>query len=449
MKKVLCGTDFSENGARAVTAAGAIARRTGGTVILAHATDEPETWPSPARKNGRFPDSQRKKLDQEVARLAGLGVSASGRLLRGPWADDALLDAALTEEADLVVVSATGKSVHGRFRLGSVSERIAEAAPRPTLVVHSAAPFESWAAETRPLRIFVAFDFKAVSDAALRWTRDFAAAGGCEIVVGHVHGPVSAGGRRSPDGMKYVSRSRRTLERDVTLRAESILGKDVARIRIAPASSRPDLPLIEMARKEQADLLVVGTHQRHGLGRIGHPSVSRGLLRLAGANLVCVPACAALPGPSLRPSRVLVATDLSGRGTSLIPYACGVVGPGGVVRLIHVVEPVRAPNPLIGGQLEQQTPTRGERRIMLAEIDRRLSALVPLDVAGRGVDVEVAVIESQKVPEAIRQEAERFGAELICIGSRSQGLGGAVLSPVANTLLRGRRPVLVVREPVP
>ena len=65
-------------------------------------------------------------------------------------------------------------------------------------------------------------------------------------------------------------------------------------MRAAPTWSRYAESLAETAEEVQADLLVVGTHQWHGLKRVSHRSISRGVLRHAPMNVACVPAARAV-----------------------------------------------------------------------------------------------------------------------------------------------------------
>jgi Universal stress protein family len=102
----------------------------------------------------------------------------------------------------------------------------------------------------------------------------------------------------------------------------------------------------------------------------------------------------------------------------------GAVSPGGLVRLLHVLEP------------SSLLPTRSIQ--VVAQAEERLRAQVPADAVARGIQTEVAVIEESDVAQAIRQEAERFGAHLVCIGSHSRsGLAKAILGELPR-MLRGR-----------
>ena len=82
----------------------------------------------------------------------------------------------------------------------------------------------------------------------------------------------------------------RILESEVSEKVGALLGEGVARVRVEPSIGRADARLVEMAREEQSDLVVTGTHQRHGLSRVPHPSISRGVLRDAPMSVVCIPA---------------------------------------------------------------------------------------------------------------------------------------------------------------
>ncbi|MFY0575499.1 universal stress protein [Cystobacter fuscus] len=90
--------------------------------------------------------------------------------------------------------------------------------------------------------------------------------------------------------------------------------------------------LVALAAEEKVDLLVVGSHQRRALGKLG--SVSHHALRLAAMSVVSVPLAGAARGsevavPTLR--SVLVATDFSEAANRAIPYAFSLLPVGGTV----------------------------------------------------------------------------------------------------------------------
>ena len=93
-------------------------------------------------------------------------------------------------------------------------------------------------------------------------------------------------------------------------------------------------------------------------------------------------------------------------------------------------------------------------RSQIKMIEKQLRALVPAGAEARWLTTKVEVVESRHCSTAICQAAERFGADLICIGSHGRtGLSKAILGSVAQDVMAGsQRPVLVVevmsvREP--
>jgi nucleotide-binding universal stress UspA family protein len=439
--KIVLGTDFSEAARVAGVAAAALARAWGDTLAIAHVFDDSVTRGLPQDVRETIAASMSDFLHSEAVRLGSEGLKVEEHILSGA-PEQALANLASQSKTRLVIVSSLGRRPEG-WLLGSVAERTADINPLPTLVVRSSAPFEAWARQERPLKIFAAFDFTGAAEAALRWIKCLTAAGPCEIVVGYLDWPLGEARRLGiTDQLLFTHNGpqvQRILERELTERVGDLLGEGVARVRVEPNVGRADVRLVEIASEEQADLLVAGTHHRHGLGRVAHPSISRGVLRYAPMSVACIPAARVekLERQSVPLRRVLAATDLSDDGSSAIPYAYGAVSTGGTVRLLHVLEPSR-----LG-------PDRSIQ--VVADAEERLRAQVPEDAAARAIQTEVAVIEESDVVKAIRQEAERFGAHLVCIGSHGRtGLTKAVLGSVAESVMaRSSRPVLIVRKSPP
>lgn len=238
----------------------------------------------------------------------------------------------------------------------------------------------------------------------------------------------------------HPSEVQKFLERDLTEKCEEVLGKTKVQVCVAAALGRPDSHLIELAGTQRADLIVVGTNQRRGLYRLG--SVSRGVLQHASTNVACVPMSAveddgARSIPQFR--RVLVPTDLSTRGNCAIALAYSVVRPGGEICLVHVTAPTKRRTS------DQSSPKSQaeEGRHTAAQ----LQALVPEAAGARRIKTRTEVAEHLEPAMAICQAAERFSADLICMGSRGRsGLAKALLGSVTQAVMaQSKRPVLVMR----
>lgn len=239
--------------------------------------------------------------------------------------------------------------------------------------------------------------------------------------------------------------------RDSTGTARWCAGQENVRVLLQGGWGRPDAQLVGMAVEAQADLIVVGTHQRHGFSLLGESSVSRGILRHAPMNVACVPTPVGqrMDVPAVRACpRVLVAVDLNEPHGFAAPHGYGICSPGGTVRLVHVVAPFHLPNPMIGGY-SQDSPSEGGHREQVSQSKARLRALVPDEAVANGIKTEVEVIDHRETAHAICAEAERFNADVVCLGSHTRpGFGAKVLGSVSlGVLQRSRMPVLVLWPP--
>jgi nucleotide-binding universal stress UspA family protein len=181
--------------------------------------------------------------------------------------------------------------------------------------------------------------------------------------------------------------------------------------------------MVELAREERVDAIVVGTGQKTGLGRLG--SVSSVIVEDAHASVVCVPPHAVVVTQTVPVlQQALVATDLSQFANRAVPYAFALTQPGGEVHLLHVVKE--------DAELDE------------AELVRQLGALTP---AGATQAVRAHVVRGEDPAITIAQCAARFGVDVICIASHGRsGLTRALVGSVADRLLRVTRlPVLVLR----
>ena len=293
---IVCGTDFSEQAAQAVETAAALAKRLDEPLVLVHAMDKESRTALPADVRDSLCLYERAQLHDELERLRAAKVKVIEDFRAGK-PDAVLVEAAIAQHARLLVVSSHGRKPPDRWVLGSVAERTAEASPVPTLVVRAAAPFTGWALGKRRLRVFVGADFSAQSEAALRWVAWLRQLGPCDVVVTYLVPTLLANGpldmSPSPIVMEMLDRTEQVQARGFRQRVRAVLGASRVRVRIETGWDRSDAHLIQVAREERADLIVVGTHQRHGLGRVGHLSLSRGVLHYAPMSVACVPMSAA------------------------------------------------------------------------------------------------------------------------------------------------------------
>jgi nucleotide-binding universal stress UspA family protein len=440
---IVCGTDFTAQATSAATVAAGLAVALRHPLLLVHAR-----LPGGRGVTGGAADvtAVNGALRREAARLRALGAAVTTELHRG-HADEVLAARARETSAALIVVGALGTRAPTQRFLGSIAERIAEMAPVPTLIVRQAVAFEQWLRGKRPLRVFLGFDFTVTAEAAAEWVRDIRTTGPCQVTVGHLNSPPEDERRFGvldrPPASGNPPRLRELLSRQVSDRVRVTLGEEQVEVRVEQQAGRADLALVAMAVESQSDLIVVGTHQRHGLARLWSGSVSRGVLSEAPVAVAVVPV-AVTPGrtrPIPKVTRVLVATDLWGHSERAVAYACGIVRPGGVVRIVHVTHP-RA---ISGGAFETTLGRTDRHQAHVRALGRRLEALRPGAAQELGLESEAAVVECEDAVTGICQEAERFDADVVVVGTKGAGLTKAIVGTVAGGVVaRLRRPVLVV-----
>lgn len=439
---IVCGTDLSERSRSAMTAAVALAVRLDATELwLVHVLDPSIGSLGTAAKQA-FETAAQQRLADEGARLA---INVQRGKLRVNHAvlvgavSDTLLGFANEKKARLVVVSSQGHSSSFFHRVGRTSERLAQSAQLPVIVVRDDAPFEAWAKTERPLRLLLAVDWSRSCEAAIRWVRALRESSSVDVIVGHVYNSAFPGDGPSRYGLPW---RHSIAERDPD--AEALLTRDLhARIGELGGKGetvfRPHLGvgslgdhLLELAEAEGVDLIVMGTHHRRGVGRPS--SVAAVALHHGRTSVAVVPVPHGEPlAPDEVPhlQRVLIATDLSPVSNFAIPFGYALVGArGGEVYLLHV---------------------RAKAKSGVSELDitAQLRALVPTRGVPAGVVTRTEVVEHPETSRAISQAAERLGVDVVCVASHGRsGLSRALLGSVAEAVMReSRRPVFIVRPP--
>ena len=379
------------------------------------------------------------ELDREAKRLSELDTEVEARLLSGSVFDE-LVTAAIGAKARAIILGAVGHSLTQRLLVGSVAERTAETSPIPTLVVRPSTRLGSWLRGEHALKVLVGYDFSAASDAALDWVNGLQQIGPCEISVLHIDWPPDQAQRLGYHGPLSLTENPRQiqnfLERDVADRVAMRIPPEQVTITVEPGWGQPEGALFEIAHRERADLIVVGTHRRHGWGRLRFGSVSRTVLRHGEVSVAVIPPLQERPPPAVpKLDRVLVATDFSELGNEAVAYGCAILQRGGTLKLLHVLEPVAA------AEKSAPRPDKDNQKLRV-----QLRTLVPPDAAD-GFEIETEIVESAEAAQAIAQAAERFDADAICLGSHGRsGLAKTFLGSVAQGVMtQSRRPVFISR----
>ena len=135
-------------------------------------------------------------------------------------------------------------------------------------------------------RIMVATDFSASSEAAANAGMSLALAYAAEVILVHVvsfvYYDVAYANIRGAEDEARRSAEKRLAEIAATMEARHL------KVRTLVRAGKAGESIADAAHEEGADLVVVGTHGRHGLNRLLLGSVAERVVRLAPCHVLTV-----------------------------------------------------------------------------------------------------------------------------------------------------------------
>ena len=297
--KIICGTDFSEPAKEAAEVAAAMAVKLMMPLHLVHCIAD---WMAPADlPASQFLDSgARDMLVAESLRLARPGLEITTELFYGS-ASHHLVGAA-SDDACFVVLGSTGKGSMQKLLLGSVSENVAQASSVPVLIVKNAEPLLNWLLNRTAMRTLCAAELTETGDAAVAAIEHLSRLGELFLEIAHIvptdllliqgTGFTDAPEKDGPDAADDVV----SLQRDMAEQSRHALGITPQAVHVRESLGNPAYEFLSLAHEHKTELIVLGSHHRHGVSRLLHPSFSRRILSHATANVLCVPASTPVEG---------------------------------------------------------------------------------------------------------------------------------------------------------
>ena len=289
---IICGTDFSSTALEAADIAAAFAERLKTKLIVVHVSAMHEIGAADPAFARKVDAREQARLEKETARLRKDGTEVESRFRSGP-AFEELVNAAFDSNARLIVVGAVGHGLPHRLLVGSVAERTAETSSVPTLVVRPGGNLMAWLEGKHTLRVLLGHDFSAAADEAMRWIAEIQKLGPCDINVVHTYWPPDAANRFGYKGAVRFGDNPKELhaplERELKERVCKFIPADAVTLTVQSAWGTLESCLYEISHEQKADLVVVGTHQRAGLGRVRFGSVSRAVLHHAKVSVAVIP----------------------------------------------------------------------------------------------------------------------------------------------------------------
>lgn len=445
---IICATNLSRESLHAGTVAAALAARLQLPLVLYGVAESAETASEPGSMSGNL----ERRLEAEAERLRTLGA----RVRAVPPSkdnEDTLLTSEECLRARWLVVASEGWPAHTLFRRAALPERLVRRACAPVLVVRRHDALEDWVRGRRRLLVLAGVDAAGEElDGPTAFLRALREVGPCDVVAAYVCSPAEERERlgiHSPLHVEMLDpvvrnidaldpQVERVLMRDLRERVGALPGEGSVELHLEPGYGRRADHLLHVALERRVDLVVVGTHQRAGLQRLWHGSVSAQVLKQAQQSVVCVPPTWGVPRRASPPRSVLVPVDFSEESLRALAQARMLVGMTGRVHLLHV-HPRRLSDPAWTDHygVLPEPPQEHE------EVLRKLWALVPPE--DERVRWSVEGVTSSDRTQAICQAAEREGVDMVCVGTAEGSHAGV---PLARELMaRCRRPVMVVPCP--
>lgn len=291
--KMLLGIDGSSAAQAAIDLVAGLDWPAGSHVRIVEAVDtrtDVQPWPAlayapPRDLEADFIRGAETSLRAAAQSFAGTSLLAETALLRGRPADVLLAEARRTG-VDLIVVGSRGHGTLEAMLLGSVSAEIVSRSRVPVLVVRSATVG----------RAVLAWDRSPAAQAAVELLETWPMFRGASVEVASV---VDVGPWWASVPPLVPAEALNLFEaaaEEARGQAEASVRELCGRLRRAGIAASegvfegdPGATLVQVARDSKADLVVMGTHGRHGVTGFVLGSVARTLVLHAPASVLVVP----------------------------------------------------------------------------------------------------------------------------------------------------------------
>jgi nucleotide-binding universal stress UspA family protein len=244
-------------------------------------------FPSPDLYTTIWNDTE-KYLEQKRAWLREAGYAVTVAMCGGDPAVE-ILDLARSQEVDMVAMTTHGRTGFVRWALGSVAERIIQAATFPVFLVR--ASFD--VASTPPARIMVPLDGSKFSERALFKATELAQRLKCEVLLLNAFSGAEQSGSRLYVGTQaelyeMIDHWRTEMGAYLDRTAEQLRKEGVVvqtRMVVADAAAA----IHDFSHMDDIGLIVMSTRGRSGMERWVYGSVANRVLRATDCPILLLP----------------------------------------------------------------------------------------------------------------------------------------------------------------
>jgi nucleotide-binding universal stress UspA family protein len=290
IKRILLATDGSKESDHALRWAELIAVRFGASVtaVTVLETLNRDALKLPANLKGdisavdsQILNSEQSRLDRIGAALKEKGIQAEIRISQGTPHEE-IVKTARDRRVDLVAMGKRGLTPWGKMLLGSTTSAVLREAPVPVLTVRRGT------GKVAVKKILFPTAFPPTADVVLTWAAELAEKFGAVLYVLHVieahksYGKVKGG---------FIGKLKDSAARQLHSLVESIPSDKRSAITVletVAVSSRAWSAIIDFAREQGIDMIVMGTNARIGVPRFFLGSVAENVAQESPCPVITV-----------------------------------------------------------------------------------------------------------------------------------------------------------------
>jgi nucleotide-binding universal stress UspA family protein len=266
-----------------------IATATNARVLLLAAVDKPRDW---GEDTGGDLKGERHEAESYLLRLQARLTSATGNDVEAEVVTSepaaGILAAAERQHPDLIAMTTHGRSGVARWVLGSVAAKVLHATHTPLLLVRPPANGKQTKASTLK-KLLVPLDASELSTSVLPFAGDLAKRLEASVVLFHaVFEPVMTYPGAEAFFNTPVLEEMEAGAREFLASAAGDLTEQGVKADVVAAIGNATDGIVWAAERENADLIVMSTHGRSGLGRMVLGSVADGVVRRTSLPVIVV-----------------------------------------------------------------------------------------------------------------------------------------------------------------
>jgi len=268
-ERILVPLDGSELAERALTYAGAIAKRLKSEIVLLTVCEPGGCLERPLTAY----------LEKSADQFLSLGIKVSPLVVEGDAAGE-ILNLAETDYVDLIIISTHGFSGIGRWPLGNIAGKVLQRSHTPTLLVKSSES-DTVSGENGLGSILVSLDGSHFAEAIIPYVEGLARGMDSEAALVTVVEPVKLPRMESYGHWVDFDKYEKDLASEAEEEAKRYLGgqelalrEKGARVSSTVLSGRPAETILQYAEDNSVGLIAMSTHGYSGITRWAYGSVA-------------------------------------------------------------------------------------------------------------------------------------------------------------------------------